>query len=60
MIKKPPSQLTNENNVALSYKDWLINYEGIKVRDDISFPKKIELDKNEITLKIFIVDWKID
>lgn len=60
MIKKPPSQLTNENNVALSYKDWLINYEGIKVKDDISFPKKIELDKNEITLKIFIVDWKID
>lgn len=60
MIKKPPSQLTNENNVALSYKDWLINYEGIKVKDGISFPKKIELNKNEISLRIFIVDWKID
>tara|TARA_B100000035_G_scaffold289455_1_gene275868 strand:- start:303 stop:860 length:558 start_codon:yes stop_codon:yes gene_type:complete len=60
MIKKPPSQLTSENNVALSYKDWLINYEGIKIKDGISFPKKIELNKNEITLKIFIFDWKID
>jgi outer membrane biogenesis lipoprotein LolB len=52
--------LTNTNLVTLTYKDWVINYEGIKSKGEESFPKYIELNKNEITLKIYIVDWKID
>lgn len=60
MIMNPPAQLTNTNLVTLTYKDWVINYEGIKSKGEESFPKYIELNKNEITLKIYIVDWKID
>jgi len=59
MIKNPPDQLTNKKNVTLSYNDWLVDYEGLNKKENKRFPKYIELNKNEITLKIYIVDWKV-
>ncbi|MBT6818102.1 MAG: hypothetical protein HOA50_02535 [Nitrosomonadales bacterium] len=59
MIKNPPDQLTNKKNVTLSYNGWLVDYEGLNKKENKRFPKYIELNKNEITLKIYIVDWKV-
>tara|TARA_B100000767_G_scaffold1626_1_gene1633 strand:- start:550 stop:1107 length:558 start_codon:yes stop_codon:yes gene_type:complete len=58
IFMSPPAQLTSENNVTLSYEDWKVDYEGITVRDNKIFPKYIELNKNKITLKIYIINWK--
>jgi len=60
LIMKPPAQLTSKNDVTLSYKNWKVDYEGVKEKENKIFPKYIELNKNQITLKIYIVDWKLD
>ena len=60
IIMNPPAQLTNKNDVTLSYKNWKVDYEGVKKKENKIFPKYIELNKNQITLKIYIVDWKLD
>ena len=60
IIMNPPTQLTSKNNVTLSYKDWQVDYEGVKEKENRIFPKYIQLNKNQITLKIYIVDWKLD
>ncbi len=60
IIMNPPAQLTNKNDVTLSYKNWKVDYEGVKEKENKIFPQYIELNKNQITLKIYIVDWKLD
>jgi len=58
LIMNPPAQLTSKNNVSLSYKDWQVDYEGVIEKENKIFPKYIELNKNEITLKIYIIKWE--
>ncbi len=58
IIMNPPAQLTSKNNVLLSYEDWKVDYEGVIEKENKIFPKYIELNKNEITLKIYIIKWK--
>ena len=58
LIMIPPDQLTSKKNVSLSYADWTVGYEGVIERENKIFPKYIELNKNKITLKIYIIKWK--
>jgi outer membrane biogenesis lipoprotein LolB len=58
LIMSPPAQLTNKKNVTLSYTDWKVDYEGIIEKENKIFPKYIELNKNKITLKIYIIKWE--
>ena len=60
IIMNPPAQLTIKNDVTLSYKNWKVDYKGVKEKENKNFPKYIELNKNQITLKIYIVEWKLD
>ena len=38
--------------------DWKVDYEGVIEKENKIFPKYIELNKNKITLKIYIIKWK--
>ena len=58
LIMIPPAQLTSKKNVSLSYSDWKVDYEGVIEKENKVFPKFIELNKNKITLKIYIIKWK--
>ena len=58
LIMIPPVQLTSKKNVSLSYSDWKVDYEGVIEKENKVFPKFIELNKNKITLKIYIIKWK--
>ena len=58
IIMCPPAQLTSKKNVTLSYADWKVDYEGVIEKENKFFPKYIELNKNKITLKIYIIKWK--
>ena len=58
LIMTPPTQLTSKKNVSLSYADWKVDYEGVIEKESKIFPKFIELNKNKITLKIYIIKWK--
>jgi len=58
IIMSPPAQLTSKNNVSLFYEDWKVDYEGTMEKENKSLPKYIELNKNKITLKIYIINWK--
>ena len=58
LITTPPTQLTSKKNVSLSYADWKVDYEGVIERKNKIFPKYIELNKNKITLKIYIIKWE--
>ena len=56
-IVNPPKQLSNENTITIKYKNWNIVYQGNKVIRDRMLPNTIEFKKNNVSLKIFIVDW---
>ena len=58
IIMSPPAQLTSKNNVSLFYEDWKVDYEGTMEKENKSLPKYVELNKNKITLKIYIIKWK--
>jgi outer membrane biogenesis lipoprotein LolB len=58
LIMIPPAQLTSKKNVSLSYLDWEVDYEGVIEKENKIFPKHIELNKNKITLKIYIIKWE--
>ena len=58
IIMSPPAQLTSKNNVSLFYEDWKVDYEGTMEKENKSLPKYVELNKNKITLKIYIINWK--
>ena len=58
LIMIPPTQLTSKKNVSLFYADWKVDYEGVIEKENKIFPKYIELNKNKITLKIYIIKWK--
>jgi outer membrane biogenesis lipoprotein LolB len=58
IIMSPPAQLKSKNNISLSYENWKVDYEGTMEKENKSFPKYIELNKNKITLKIYIINWK--
>ena len=58
LIMVPPTQLTSKKNVSLSYADWKVDYEGVIEKKNKIFPKYIELNKNKITLKIYIIKWE--
>jgi outer membrane biogenesis lipoprotein LolB len=58
LITTPPTQLTSKKNVSLSYADWKVDYEGVIEKKNKIFPKYIELNKNKITLKIYIIKWE--
>jgi hypothetical protein len=58
LITTPPTQLTSKKNVSLSYADWKVDYEGVIEKENKIFPKYIELNKNKITLKIYIIKWE--
>ena len=60
LVMNPPAQLTSKNDVTLFYENWEVAYKGIKQKENKIFPQNIELKKNKITLKIYIVDWKLD
>ena len=56
-IINPPLQLSNNKSIKIKYKDWNIYYQGNKVIRDRILPNTIEFEKDNISLKIFIVDW---
>ena len=56
-IVNPPTQLSNIKNITIEYKNWNIHYQGNNVIRGQMLPNTIEFEKNNISLKIFIVDW---
>ena len=58
-IVNPPKQIPNINNIIIKYKNWNIHYKGNKVIRDQILPRTIEFEKNNVSLKIFIVDWAL-
>ena len=58
-IVNPPKQVSNENTITIKYKNWNIVYQGNKVIRDRMLPNTIEFEKNNVSLKIFIVDWSL-
>ena len=58
-IVNPPKQISDINNITIKYKNWNIHYKGNKVIRDQILPRTIEFEKNNVSLKIFIVDWAL-
>ena len=58
-IVNPPKQISDINNITIKYKNWNIHYKGNKVIRDQILPHTIEFEKNNVSLKIFIVDWAL-
>ena len=58
-IVNPPKQISDINNITIKYKNWNIHYKGNKVIRDQILPSTIEFEKNNVSLKIFIVDWAL-
>ena len=56
-IINPPVQLSNNKSITIKYKNWNIYYQGNKVIRNRILPNTIEFEKDNISLKIFIVDW---
>ena len=58
-IVNPPQQLSVKNNITIKYKNWDIHYQGNKIIREQLLPNTIEFEKNNISLKIFIMDWAL-
>ena len=58
-IVNPPKQISDINNITIKYKNWDIHYQGNKIIREQLLPNTIEFEKNNISLKIFIVDWSL-
>ena len=58
-IVNPPKQISDINNITINYKNWNIHYKGNKVIRDQILPRTIEFEKNNVSLKIFILDWAL-
>tara|TARA_B110000967_G_C18812023_1_gene524140 strand:- start:412 stop:975 length:564 start_codon:yes stop_codon:yes gene_type:complete len=57
-LLSPPVELSNNQNVSINFKGWVIRFIGIQ--DDIQkIPKTVEYTKGTISLKIFINILKI-
>jgi len=56
-ITAPPKQLATSKHITIKYNKWDIIYQGNKIIRGQLVPNTIEFKKNNISLKIFIVDW---
>lgn len=56
-ITAPPMQLAAEDHITIKYNQWDIIYQGKKIIRGQLVPNTIKFKKNNISLKIFIVDW---
>tara|TARA_B110000238_G_scaffold141268_1_gene152414 strand:- start:516 stop:1079 length:564 start_codon:yes stop_codon:yes gene_type:complete len=56
-ITNPPKQLAALEHITIQYNKWDVIYQGNKIIRGQLIPNTIEFKKNNISLKIFIIDW---